>query len=250
MISAMRNSRPRSVRCAGGKQRRAHRQLRGDGVAQIREVVALERRHRHAGAERVACGQLRQVRQQLRARAHLVELVDRGERRAAGARNARQRQLILAGPAQRLHHQHHEIGAFERRGGGAVHGLVQGTARLGVQARCVDEGDLRVRQVEDPEDAVAGGLGTRCDDAQLLPDQRVEQRRFADVGPTDQRGEAAAKLTRGRRRAHGSAPAAAPAIAASMRAAASCSALRRLAPPPSTRSFRPGTSQLTRKVWA
>ena len=63
-----------------------------------------------------------------------------------------------------------------------------------VQARRVDEGDLRVRQVHQPEHAMARGLRPRRDDGELLPDQRVQQRGLADVGPADQRGEAAAML--------------------------------------------------------
>ncbi len=227
------------------KHGRRDRQVRGDGGAQVRHVVGLQGRHRHEGEKRVARAQLAEVRQQLRARPHAIDLVHRGDRRPPGARQAREHQLILRSPGERLHHQHHEVGVLERGGRGAVHGLVEGAARPGVQPRGVDERDLRLRQAHDAEDAVAGGLRARRDDGQLGADQRIEQRRLADVRPPDQGGKTAAKI---RSRGTQLGLSVGGSISSSMRRAASCSARRRLEPRPSQRSSSPGTSQLTRKV--
>src|ERR1700683_2589130 len=134
-----------------------------------------------------------------RSRSLLLTATRAGARRAGGA-DAPQRQVVLGSPASRFHHEYHEVSIVQGAVGGAVHGLVEGAAGLGVQPGGVDEGDLRLRHVEDADDAVAGGLRPRRDDAQAYADQRIQQRRLADVGPADERGEAAAERRRGRRR--------------------------------------------------
>ena len=50
-------------------------------------------------------------------------------------RDALEHQLVLRGPAQRLDHQHHEVGILERGGRGAVHRLVERARSPAVQAR-------------------------------------------------------------------------------------------------------------------
>ena len=70
---------------------------------------------------------------------------------------------------------------------------------LGLEARRVDEDELRAVDGADAGDAVARGLRLARGDADLLADQRVQQRRLADVGPADDGHQAAA--LRGRRRA-------------------------------------------------
>ncbi len=66
------------------------------------------------------------------------------------------------------------------------------------------------------------------------PDERVEQRRFADVGPADERGEAAAKISAAGLTSLSEDPASLS-MPPSMRSAASCSARRRLEPLPARR---------------
>jgi hypothetical protein len=102
------------------------------------------------------------------------------------------RHVFLA-EAQRLHHEYHEVRVGQRRGGGAVHGPVQGTALAEMQSRRVDEGQLHAGPVEHAEHAMARGLRARRDDRHLLADQSIDQRRLADIGTADQRGESRAK---------------------------------------------------------
>lgn len=61
-----------------------------------------------------------------------------------------------------------------------------------MEAWRIDQENLRVRLIDDPEDPPPRGLGTWRDDRNLLPYQTVEERRFADVSAPDQRNEAGA----------------------------------------------------------
>jgi hypothetical protein len=140
----------------------------------------------------MALSERSQIGQQPLARPHAVHLVDGGDRGAPGALEPLERQIVLRGPFECLEHQHHDVGLLEGRGGGAVHGLVQGTTGLAVQTRGVEEGDLNLRGAVEAEDAVARGLRPGRDDAQLLAQEGVQQRRLADVRAADERGEAAA----------------------------------------------------------
>src|SRR5437667_4697593 len=56
-------------------ERRGARQMRSDRVAQIPDVVGLERRERYDGEKVMPCAELRQIREQSRARAHAIDLV-------------------------------------------------------------------------------------------------------------------------------------------------------------------------------
>src|SRR3546814_4903120 len=60
-----------------------------------------------------------------------------------------------------------------------------------MQARRIDKHDLAFRPVDDALDAMPRGLWLVRDDADLAAHQRVHQRTFADVGPTDDGDEAA-----------------------------------------------------------
>jgi len=113
-----------------------------------------------------------------------------------GARNALQHKLIVGHPFGRFHHQHRDVRSLECGARGTVHRLVECAARLGMQAGRVHERDLRLGQGEHAQNAVARGLRTRRDDAQLVPDERIEKRRLADVRPSHQRSVSAAKLRR------------------------------------------------------
>ena len=59
-----------------------------------------------------------------------------------------------------------------------------------VYARRVEEDDLRVLLGQDTEDAAARRLRLVAHDGNLLPDERVDQRGFADIRPPDHGGEA------------------------------------------------------------
>ena len=61
----------------------------------------------------------------------------------------------------------------------------------GLEARRVDEHELGLVDGAHAGDAVARGLRLVGGDADLLADQRVQQRRLADVRPADDRHEPA-----------------------------------------------------------
>ena len=78
------------------------------------------------------------------------------------------------------------------RGGGAVHGPL--SARLSPSAGpACRRIDCTPGQVHHSQDAMPGGLWARRHDRELLADQRIQQRRLADIGPADQRRETGAK---------------------------------------------------------
>ncbi len=54
-----------------------------------------------------------------------------------------------------------------------------------VEAGRVEEGELGVLPVHDPEQHVSGGLGQSRDDGEVLAERRVQERRFADVRAAD-----------------------------------------------------------------
>ena len=96
----------------------------------------------------------------------------------------------------RLDHEHDEVRIGERRGGRAVHGAIERALFAEMQPRRIDEGDLHARTIEHAEHAVARGLRARRDDGEFFADERIEQRRLADVGTADERGETRAKCGR------------------------------------------------------
>ncbi len=130
----------------------------------------------------------------------------------------------------------------QRRDRGAVHVAVHRARLLRVDARQVDEHDLHPGLVQHAVDARARRLRLRADDADLLPDQRVQQRGLADVRTARERGKAAAnrRLCTGGRNdrfvCHDFS--CARPRASSTRCAASCSARRRLEPLPVARNAR------------
>ena len=80
------------------------------------------------------------------------------------------------------------VGAFPR---GLDHRPVE-PAVGGEDARRVDQQDLRVAFDRDAHQPRAGGLRLGADDRDLLPDQRIDQRRLARVGRAEHGDEAAA----------------------------------------------------------
>ena len=74
-----------------------------------------------------------------------------------------------------------------------VEPLPEQGARL-VQPGGVDEDQLRRGRGDDPADGVPGGLRLAGGDGDLVPHQRVGQRRLAGVGPSDEAGEPGPEL--------------------------------------------------------
>ena len=103
------------------------------------------------------------------------------------------------------------------------HEPVQRALRAPRVTRRVDEDGLIGAAVQHAEHALARRVRLVRDDADLLADQRVQQRGLADVRPADDRDEAAAARSAGH-------PSRSPVSTDSIAAAASCSARRRLGP--------------------
>ncbi len=156
--------------------------------------------------------------------------------------------LILRRESQCLDHEDVHVRIHERGERSAIHAAVDRATLVVVQAWQVHEDDLQPRAREHAVDAIASRLRLRADDGELPAQQRVEQRRLADVWPADERREATAacriRSRSGRLRA---AQVASPPRTSSSRCAASCSARRRLDPSPRVRSPSAATSQATEK---
>ena len=211
-------------RCRAGARRRLARSW----------PTAARTRRRH-GAPACDCSHGASVG----AAVHLVELVGHQQRRLAGRQ---QRQHLARRPAPKrpasTTNSTTSTSASAPRHR-PVQGAVQRARRAGSGSpACRRRRTARARGA-DAGDAVARGLRLARGDADLLADQRVEQRRLADVGPADDGDQAAAlrrsapleRLALGGMAQSGSQRAArlvAVAFSASsMRRAASCSAARR-----------------------
>src|SRR5256885_15194642 len=79
---------------------------------------------------------------------------------------------------------------------GLVERLVQRRAVLGLEARCIDEDELRRGTRANARDAVARGLRLARGDADLLAHQRIHQRGLAHIGLADDGDQAAALRAR------------------------------------------------------
>src|SRR5690606_31204856 len=92
-------------------------------------------------------------------------------------------------PLPGAHHEHRRIHPFERTARGTVHPTVHGgrggTAVVAMQTGRIHQYELPLREGSDAEQAVAGGLWTRGDDADLGADEGVGQGRLADVRAAD-----------------------------------------------------------------
>ena len=75
-----------------------------------------------------------------------------------------------------------------------VNAVTAALIAAGMQARRIDENDLRLLAAADAENAMARRLRLGTDDAHLAIEQCVQQRRLAHVGPADDRDETAPEL--------------------------------------------------------
>ena len=75
------------------------------------------------------------------------------------------------------------------------HGAIEPSFRQ-ENPRGIDQNNLRVVLDDDAADQRARGLHLARDDGDLGADQRIDQRRLADIGRADQRDEAAARRHR------------------------------------------------------
>jgi hypothetical protein len=99
--------------------------------------------------------------------------------------------LVGRREAAGLDHEQDQVDVAHRALHGLVERLVQRVGVQGLEARRVDEHELRGAQRAHAGDAVARGLRLARGDADLLADQRIEQRRLAHVGLADDGDQAA-----------------------------------------------------------
>ena len=93
--------------------------------------------------------------------------------------------IVRRQPGARVDHEHQRIRKGDRGFGLLLH--PRGERALGalVEAGGVDHGEFEIAETPIALAAVAGDAGLVIDQRQLLPDQPVEQRRLADIGPAD-----------------------------------------------------------------
>ena len=132
-------------------------------------------------------------RQDVAAALHRVELVgDQDHRLALG--HQLQRLGVVRPELAGLDHEQHDVDVRQHRHDGLVQRLVERRRVLGLVAGRVDEHELRRALAAHAGDAVARGLRLVGRDADLLADQRVQQRGLAHVRAPDDGHEAAALL--------------------------------------------------------
>ena len=120
-----------------------------------------------------------------------VDLVDDEEERRAARGDQVEGAPVVVVPDHRLHQEEDDVDVVQRGRGGPVQHLVELAPAVDVNAGGIDEDDLPLPLRLDAEDAVAGRLGLVGGDAELLPDQPVQERRLADVRATGDRHDSA-----------------------------------------------------------
>ncbi len=173
------------LRLIGGdvlrEEERALLRKSGALVQKLLHTVLVSRRNRHDSGKVKLRGIGGDDRKKLLLVLHGVDLVDDEDRRRTTGADLRQKCFLLrADVCDRLDDQKHEIDVRDGLLHDADHIVAQLGARL-MEARRVDENELRVPFRHDAADAVARGLRFIRDDGDLLPDEAVDQRGFADV---------------------------------------------------------------------
>ena len=139
---------------------------------------------------------------------HQIDLVDQQQLLLPGPRELlQQRAGLPVEAALGVNHDAHDVGVPGARPGGFDHGAIE--PALGRKyAWRIDEDELRVAFGRDATHQHARGLHLRRDNGHLGADQRVDERRLADIGRADQRDKAAAPAggSAGRRLSHRGVP--------------------------------------------
>ena len=223
---------------------------------QLGEATALGGRHRHDIDEAVFVGEFFEHRQQFCLLLDLIDLVHRQNAGYAGFFYQAQSALVFITPARCFDHQQHQIDAQQRTAGGTIHIAIDRSPTARVQAGRVGEQDLPRFAGGYAENAMASGLRSSRNDADAKSDQGIDDARLAHVGAADHRHGTALERASGflfhrlRRGGcgllfcritvltHSTSP-----NCSSSRAAAACSAARRLLPQPSACKANSGSRQ-------
>ena len=158
-------------------------------------VGLLLRRHGHVLGKRMTLLHALEPRQEIAATLDLVELVrDQHHRLALGDQG--QHLGVVHAKTAGFHQEQHQVHIRQRGLHGAVEVAVERGGVLHLEARRVDEDELRFFHRAHPGDAMPGGLRLLGRDADLLAHQGVHQRGLADIGPAHDGDQAAARRRR------------------------------------------------------
>ncbi len=178
-----------------GEVHRARRHGRRQPGEDFGEPVPAQRRD---GQHLAAAGEpARLVEARVQPRpVHEVDLVEHDHGGQAGAGD-RLGDVAVAGAERLGRVEQHERGVdlAQRVVDGRLHAARERVERL-LEARQVEQHDLAAVEADDAGDAPPGGLRVVADDADLAPDQRVDQRGLAHVGTPEDGDEAAAEVAR------------------------------------------------------
>src|SRR5690606_15657316 len=121
---------------------------------------------------------------------HAVPLVDGNHQGAAGFQHeAQQVQILLDDAVPGVDHEDHHVGILDGLQGLDYRELLDGLEYLAAAAYTggIDQGVRLAMAFVGNIDAVAGGAGLVEDHDPILAQHTVDQGRFADVGPADDR---------------------------------------------------------------
>ena len=136
---------------------------------------------------KVHVGGIRRNHGQKRLFFHGVDLIDDEDgRRTGGLALLDQGQLLLADVCNRLDDEQNRVDVDNRFLHNIDHIVAEFGARA-MEARRVDEDELRILAVQNGTDAVARGLRLMGNDCEFFADERVCQRGFSDVWPARNR---------------------------------------------------------------
>ncbi len=88
-------------------------------------------------------------------------------------------------PGARVDHEQHRVGGCDRGRGLRLHPAGEACGRGLVEAGGVDHREGEIAELRAALAAVAGDAGLVVDQRETLADQAIEQRRLADVRPSD-----------------------------------------------------------------
>src|SRR6266852_769020 len=175
----------------GGHQRRALRQQLLEDPHQLTDIFARERADRNDFGAGQYVMRLVGDHHQAIARDQ-IQLVNYDDGRRLEVRKVGEKRAILRmEPRTGLHHASYHLALCETSARRLDHPAVERAVRL-MEARRVDQNNLRVRIVADTEDTPARGLRLGCDDRHLLLDDTIEQGGLADVATAAERHKARA----------------------------------------------------------